>query len=143
MALALKEAELAAAAGEVPVGAVIVSDGKVVAKAHNMREQTKNALAHAEIAAIYKACRKLKSWRLTDCDIYITLEPCPMCAGAIMNSRFRRLIFAAKDERCGAVCSVASIPFISYYPHIEIQFGLFECESKKLMGDFFKRLRQK
>ena len=98
MEVAIEEARKAARKGEVPIGAVIVRDGVVLAKAHNMRERKQNALAHAEILAIHKACRRLKSWRLEDCEMYVTLEPCAMCMGALTNARIKKVVFGAKSE---------------------------------------------
>ncbi len=98
MEMAIKEAEIALKNEEVPIGAVIVKDGKVIAKGHNKREKKKNALMHAEIIAINKACKKLQDWRLENCEMYVTLEPCPMCAGAIVNARISKVIYGAKDK---------------------------------------------
>ena len=105
MGIALKEADKAAALGEVPVGAVVVWKNKIVSQAFNTRETDKNALCHAEIKAIDEACRKLGGWRLFMCELFVTLEPCPMCAGAIINSRIKRVVFGARDEKAGAVVS--------------------------------------
>lgn len=99
---ALKEAKKAYDRDEIPVGAVIVRDGKIIARAHNSKESSKNAVAHAEILAIQKACKKLESWRLLDCEMYVTLEPCPMCAGALINSRISKIYIGTDDEKTGA-----------------------------------------
>ena len=98
MEVAIKEAQLSLKKEEVPIGAVIVKCGKIIAKGHNKREKTQNALMHAEIVAINKACKKLKSWRLENCEMYVTLEPCPMCSGAIVNARLKKVVYGAKDK---------------------------------------------
>ena len=106
---ALSLAKKAAAEGEVPVGAVIVKNGEIIAEGRNMREQKQNALSHAEIEAINNACKSLGSWRLDDCELYVTLEPCPMCAGAIINSRIKTLVFGAYDSKAGSIDSVVNL----------------------------------
>ena len=114
MGLALEEARKAAALGEVPVGAVVARNGEVVAAAHNTRETEKNALHHAELLAIDAACKKLGGWRLWECELFVTLEPCPMCAGAIINSRIRRVVYGAADTKagcCGSVTDLFAMPF--------------------------------
>ena len=121
MELALQEARQAAQQGEVPVGAVIVKDGQVIARAHNMREQWLDATAHAEVIAIREACAKLQNWRLAGCTLYVTVEPCPMCAGAIYNSRIDTVIFGCRDSRAGAVESlfnVLSHPLLNHQPQV-------------------------
>lgn len=143
MRLALAEAEKAFALGEVPVGAVVAKDGEVVAAAHNTRETEKNATHHAELLAIDRACRALGGWRLWQCDLFVTLEPCPMCAGAIVNSRIRRVVYGAKDEKagcCGSVTDLFALPF-NHKPAVE--GGLLENESRALLQKFFERLREK
>lgn len=143
MVLALKEAKKAYAKGETPVGAVIVCGGEVVAKAHNTREMKKNALHHAEIKAIDKACHRLGGWRLHKCDIYVTLEPCPMCAGAIINSRIKRVFYGAGDPKAGSFGSVVDLCALPYN-HIPLVYGGFmkdECAS--LLKEFFALLRAK
>lgn len=142
MRLALAEAERAFALGEVPVGAVVAKNGEVVAAAHNTRETEKNATHHAELLAIDRACRALGGWRLWQCDLFVTLEPCPMCAGAIVNSRIRRVVYGAKDEKagcCGSVTDLFALPF-NHRPVVES--GLLEEESRALLQKFFERLRQ-
>ena len=142
MRFALAEAERAFALGEVPVGAVVAKDGEVVAAAHNTRETEKNATHHAELLAIDRACRALGGWRLWQCDLFVTLEPCPMCAGAIVNSRIRRVVYGAKDEKagcCGSVTDLFALPF-NHRPVVES--GLLEEESRALLQKFFERLRQ-
>ena len=121
MELALQEAETAVKQGEVPIGAVIVKDDRVIAKAHNMREQWLDATAHAEVIAIREACEKLHNWRLSGCTLYVTVEPCPMCAGAIYNSRVDTVIFGCRDYRAGAVESlfnVLSHPLLNHQPQV-------------------------
>ena len=141
MRLALDLARCAAAQGEVPVGAVVVHRGQVVGWGYNTREQSRNALDHAEIKAIDMACRNLGGWRLPDCALYVTLEPCAMCAGAIINARIDRVCFGARDEKfgaCGSVVDLFSQPF-TYCPKEVIQ--LMEEESRQLLREFFADLR--
>ncbi len=143
MNIALQQAAQAAALGEVPVGAVVALNGEVVATAHNRRELDKNALAHAEILAIDTACKALGGWRLWQCELFVTLEPCPMCAGAIINSRIKRLVYGASDPKagcCGSVTNMFELPF-NHRPVIE--GGLMEDESRMLLQDFFAKLRDK
>lgn len=129
--------------GEVPVGAVIVKNGEIIACGRNRRETVKNALCHAEIEAINNACKKLGGWRLFDCDLYVTLEPCPMCAGAIINSRIKTVYFGAFDNKAGSFGSVADFNRIPYNHKPEIIAGVMEEECSKLLTDFFKKLRDK
>lgn len=141
MHLALDLARCAAAQGEVPVGAVVVHRGQVVGWGYNTREQSRNALDHAEIKAIDMACRNLGGWRLPDCALYVTLEPCAMCAGAIINARIDRVCFGARDEKfgaCGSVVDLFSQPF-TYCPKEVVQ--LMEEESRQLLREFFADLR--
>lgn len=141
MRLALAEAEKAAALGEAPVGAVVAKDGAPVAAAHNTRESAKNATHHAELLAIDAACRALGGWRLWQCELFVTLEPCPMCAGAIINSRLRRVVYGARDAKagcCGSVIDLFALPF-NHRPIVE--GGLLEAESAALLAAFFERLR--
>lgn len=140
MNTALEEAKLAYSEGEVPVGACIVHDGRIISKAHNTREKDKNAIRHAEINAIEQACQILGRWRLTDCTLYVTLEPCPMCAGAIVNSRIKSVIYAAKDSSYGALGSVLNILHYPVYKP-NISYGLLESESVRLLKDFFNSMR--
>ena len=142
MRLAIAEAAKAAAEGEIPVGAVVVRRGEVVAAAHNRREGGKNALAHAECLAIQEACRIRGGWRLWDCDLYVTMEPCPMCAGAIINSRIRRVVYGVTDAKagcCGSVTDLFSLPF-NHRP--EVTAGVCAEEITPLVQDFFARLRK-
>lgn len=141
MKQAIALAKEAAKRGEIPVGAVIVRNGEVIATGSNRREELKSALGHAEIEAIHNACQKLGTWRLSDCEIYVTLEPCPMCAGAIINSRIKKVVFGAFDKNggaCDSVCNLLSMPF-SAKP--EVWAGIMEEECKELLGDFFKSVR--
>ena len=139
MAIALDEARLAMESGEVPVGAVLIDDeGGVVVRAHNLRETEMDATAHAEILAIREAGRRLSRWRLAGCSLYVTLEPCPMCAGAIMAARISRLVYGAPDARAGAVESIFNIPgHPSLAPMPEITAGVMEDECKALLQTFF------
>ena len=143
MHLALAEAEKAANLGEVPVGAVVVCDGEVVSASFNTRETDKNALCHAEIKAIGEACRKLGGWRLHKCDIYVTLEPCPMCAGAIVNSRIKRVIYGARDEKAGAFGTKLDLNLCELNHRPEILGGVLADESAVLLSRFFSTLREK
>ena len=140
---ALKEAKKAYDKLEVPVGAVIVKDGKIISRAHNLKETKFNTTNHAEIIAIQKASKKLKSWRLLDCEMYVTLEPCSMCAGAIINSRIKKVYIGANDEKTGAVGSVLNL-FEDYkFNHnVEFEKGILKEESEKIIKDFFKKLRK-
>ncbi len=144
MNIALEEAKKAYKKEEVPIGAIIVKDGKVIAKAHNMRERKKQACAHAEILAIQKACKKLKAWRLENCEMYVTLEPCPMCAGAILNARIKKLYIGAMEPKFGSVGSKINLLEDIVYNHkVEVEKGICEEESVKLLKDFFKMLRER
>ena len=141
MQLAISEAKKAAAENEVPVGAVIVKDGVVLAEAHNMREQKQNALSHAEIEAINLACKNLGSWRLDGCEMYVTLEPCPMCTGAIINARIKTVIFGAFDKNAGCMDSVINLCDYPLGHKVEFYAGICEDECQKLLQDFFESLR--
>ncbi|KRQ86224.1 tRNA-specific adenosine deaminase [Caloramator mitchellensis] len=142
MKIAIEEAKKSFLLDEVPVGAVIVKDNKIIAKGHNARETLKNALAHAEIIAIDEACRSLGGWRLLDCTMYVTLEPCPMCAGALVNARIKTLVFGAKDYRSGACGSIYNIANDERLNHrIEVIGGILEDECRVLMQYFFRRKR--
>lgn len=140
---AIKLAKMSEAEGEVPVGAVVVRNGEIVGRGRNRREYGKNALYHAELEAIDEACKKLKGWRLWQCDLYVTLEPCPMCAGAIINSRIKRVYFGAYDNKAGSFGSVADFNMLPYNHKPEIYGGIMEQECSKLLSDFFKKLRDK
>ena len=143
MKQALKEAKKAYKKLEVPVGAVIVKDGKIIARAHNQKETKTDTTKHAEILAIQKASKKLESWRLIDCEMYVTLEPCSMCAGAIINSRIKKVYIGAKDEKTGAVGSVLNL-FEDYtFNHkVESETGIMKKECQETLKKFFKELRE-
>lgn len=144
MRLALKEATKAYTKEEVPIGAIIVKDNKIIARAHNLRESSKQAIAHAEILAIQKACKKLKAWRLEECDMYVTLEPCAMCAGAIINSRISNLYIGAMDSKSGAVGSKLNLLKDYKFNHVvNFETGILEEECSELLSAFFKELRKK
>ena len=142
MALALKEAEKAFKKNEVPVGCVIVKDDKVIARAHNLRQTKKSVLGHAEILAIEKASKKLNSWILEGCTIYVTLEPCPMCAGTILQSRIKKLVFAANEPKFGACGSVINLFEKKFNHEVEVIPNVLQEESSKLLKNFFQILRQ-
>ena len=141
MEQALALAQEAADDGEVPVGCVIVRKGEIVGRGRNRRETAKTALGHAEIEAIGDACKNLGGWRLWECEMYVTLEPCPMCAGAIINARIPRVVVGAKDEKCGACGSVCDLFSMEFNHHPQVEFGLLEDKSKALLTEFFKNLR--
>ena len=143
MEQALELARQAGAEGEVPVGCVIVRNGQVVGRGRNRRETDKTALGHAEIEAIADACRYLGGWRLWDCTLYVTLEPCPMCAGAIINARIPRVVFGASDEKCGACGSVCDLFSMDFNHHPAVEKGLCEEACGALLRDFFQDLREK
>ena len=138
---ALKEAKKAYEKLEVPVGAVIVKNGKIIARAHNLKETKKNTTKHAEILAIEKASKKLNAWRLLDCEMYITLEPCSMCAGAIINSRIKKIYIGALDEKTGAAGSVLNLFDYKFNHKVEVEKGILQKECEKVLKDFFKELR--
>lgn len=143
MRLALDQAEMAASLGEVPVGAVVVLEGRVVSLAHNRREIDRDALAHAELLAIRRACAELGGWRLHRCDLYVTLEPCPMCAGAAINARIRRLVYGAPDPKAGCWGSLADFGSIPFNHHPQVTGGVLADESAALLRAFFAGLREK
>ena len=138
---ALALAAEAAAEGEVPVGCVIVRNGEIVGRGRNRRETHKTALGHAEIEAIYDANRNLGGWRLWDCTLYVTLEPCPMCAGAIVNARIPRVVFGASDVKCGACGSVCDMFSMEFNHHPTVTRGIREEEASALLEEFFRKLR--
>ena len=141
MRLAIEQARLAAQLGEIPVGAVVVKDDQVIGRGYNRREIDSSATAHAEVLAIEDACKHLGTWRLTDCELYVTLEPCPMCAGAIINARIRRVIYGAKDDRAGCCGSIADF-FVMPFNHNPLsRSGILADECKTLLLDFFSALR--
>ena len=142
MAEALKEAEKSANFDEVPVGAVIVKDGKIIARGHNLREKKNDPTAHAEIVAIRKACKKLKSWRLEGCTIYVTIEPCSMCAGTILWTRMQRVVYGANDPKGGALGSSYNLFEVKNINHkVEITRGVLENRCASLMTSFFRSKR--
>ena len=140
---ALRLAAEAAAEGEVPVGAVVVKNGVVVGRGRNRREAGKNALCHAELEAIDNACRTLRGWRLWQCDLYVTLEPCPMCAGAIINARIPHVYYGAKDPKAGSCGSVVNLFELPYNHKPELTGGIMGEECAQILTEFFRRLRQK
>ena len=145
MVKALELAKKAAELGEVPVGAVVVkkSTGEIVGEGYNLRESNKSPLAHAEIIAIETASRKLGGWRLIDCELFVTLEPCPMCCGAIINSRVERVVFGAYDKKAGSCCSVTNLFELPYNHKPELVGGVKEEACSAILSDFFKELRRK
>ena len=141
---ALKEAQKAYDKLEVPVGCVIVKDGKIISRAHNLKETKKDTTKHAEILAIQKASKKLDAWRLLDCDMYVTLEPCSMCAGAIINSRIRNLYIGTMDKKTGAAGSVLNLFEDFIFNHkVIVETGILQTQCEKILKDFFKELRKR
>ena len=140
---ALLFAEKAGKKGEIPVGAVIVKDGEIIATGYNRREQDNTALGHAEIEAINNACKALNRWRLDDCELYVTLEPCPMCAGAIINARLKKVVFGAFDKKAGSCSNDSVIDLFSlpYNHKPEVWAGICEKQCSEILSDFFKNLR--
>ena len=141
MGAALEQARMAAELGEVPVGAVIVRRGEIVAAAHNTRETQRNATHHAELLAIDAACKALGGWRLWECELFVTLEPCPMCAGAIVNSRIKRVVYGAPDPKAGCCGSVTDLFALPFNHHPVVEQGLRAEEASALLAEFFARLR--
>ena len=142
MRRALELAARAAELGEIPVGAVIVKDGQIVGEGFNRRETDKDATAHAEVVAIRDACRRLNAWRLEGCTLYVTLEPCPMCTGAILQSRISTLVFGAFDEKAGCCGSLCSLPDEGFDAHPAIYGGVLEAECAAILKNFFENLRK-
>ena len=144
MKLALKEAKKAYDKGEIPVGAIIVKDDKIIAKAHNLKEQKNDTTKHAEILAIQKASKALKSWRLENCEMYVTLEPCSMCAGALIQSRIKKVYIGTMDYKTGACGSVLNLLKDYKFNHtVEVENGIMQQECETILKDFFKMLRSK
>jgi len=143
MKSALREAEKAFIKDEVPVGAVVVYQNMIIARAHNLREKNQSFHAHAEFLAMMKATKKIGSWRLEDCDVYVTMEPCPMCAGAMIQARIKHLYYGTKDPKAGGVDSVVQLLEVPFNHHIEVESGIMAEESQKIVKDFFKKLRTK
>lgn len=141
MRKAIIEAQKSAKEMEVPVGAVIVQENKIISHGRNRRETLKNSILHAETEAIIKACKKLGSWRLLDCTLYVTLEPCPMCAGAIINSRIARVVYAAKDQKAGSCGSVINLFDLPYNHKPNLTSGILENECSEILTNFFRELR--
>ena len=140
---ALKQAKKASDKLEVPVGAIIVKDGKIIARAYNQKEYKKDTTNHAEILAIKKASKKIGSWRLLDCDMYVTLEPCSMCAGALIQSRIRKVYIGAMDEKTGACGSVLNLlEDYKFNHHVEAESGILKDECENILKEFFKKLRE-
>lgn len=143
MLQALKEAEKARNKGETPVGAVVVRNGRIIARGHNEKEMKNDSTLHAEMTAIRRASRKLGSWRLTDCDLYVTLEPCTMCAGAIIQSRIRTLYIGTSDLKAGAAGSVIDVFRVDAFNHrVDVVWGVLEDKCSAILKDFFRELRQ-
>ena len=140
---ALRQGQLAADEGEVPVGAVMVRGGEIVSVGRNRRETGKNALAHAEIEAIDGACRALGGWRLWECTLYVTLEPCPMCAGAIINARVRRVVYGASDGKAGSCGSVINLFACPYNHRPEVTKGVLKEQCAAQLRQFFQQLRER
>lgn len=138
---ALALARQAAAEGEVPVGCVITRNGEIVGRGRNRRERGKSALCHAELEAIAEACQTLGGWRLWECTLYVTLEPCPMCAGAIINARIPRVVFGAKDAKAGSCGSVCDLFSMAYNHHPAVESGVMEAECAGILKEFFQNLR--
>ena len=144
MKFAIEEANKAAAKGEVPIGAVIVHDGIVIARAHNLRETSRNAVTHAELMAIQQACEALDNWRLEDTILYVTLEPCPMCAGAILQSRIPRVVYGARDAKAGCVDSLYRLLNDERFNHqCEVKENVLADECGGLLTQFFRDLRER
>ena len=143
MSAALAEAKKAAAIGEVPIGAVVVHDQQIIGRGYNLRETTQDATQHAEILAIQAACRQLGTWRLEDCSLFVTLEPCPMCCGAILHARLDHLVFGAYDPKGGAVASVESMFDLPYNYHPTIEGGFLQENCATVLTQFFRALRRK
>lgn len=141
MKRAIARGKAASSAGEVPIGAVLVKDGKIIATGRNMRENKHNALLHAEIVAIDRACKKLGAWRLEGCTLYVTMEPCPMCAGAIINARIPRVVFGCYDRKAGVFGSVLDLQDYRFNHYYEVTGGVLEEECAGLLSDFFASLR--
>ncbi len=141
MRQALEEARKSMINGEVPVGAVVVAEDKILSRAHNESISSHDPTAHAEVIALRRACRKRKNYRLPDCDLYVTLEPCPMCLGAMVQARIKRLVFGAYDPKAGAVSSIMSFPFGRLNHRLEIKSGILAEECGELLKSFFKEKR--
>lgn len=142
MQMALEEAKKAEAIGEVPIGAIVVFEDKVVGRGHNLRETSQEATSHAEILAIQMACREIGSWRLEECDIYVTLEPCPMCSGALILSRMRKVYYGAADEKAGVAGTLMNLLTDERFNHqCEVESGVLEEECGQILTNFFRGIR--
>lgn len=142
MRKAIEQAKLAAKIGEVPVGAVVVKDGEIVSAAYNLKESAKSAVSHAELCAVARACERLGGWRLHQCDLYVTLEPCPMCAGAIINARIKNLYFGAYDKKAGCAGSVVDLFSLGFNHKPQVEGGILQEECAALLSNFFAGLRR-
>ncbi|MBR6765544.1 MAG: tRNA adenosine(34) deaminase TadA [Clostridia bacterium] len=143
MKKALNQAKVAYKMGEVPVGAVVVKDGIIISRGYNLREKTNDPTAHAELIAMKRAAKKLDSWRLTGCTLYVTLEPCPMCAGVIINSRIDKVVFGAYDQKAGCCTTLYHLPLDERFNHrANVLGGVLEDECAKILSDFFKEKRK-
>lgn len=141
---ALTEADKASALGEVPIGAIVVRKGKIIGRGHNLRETLADASAHAELIAMREAAKNLADWRLTGCTLYVTIEPCPMCAGGLVQFRAQRLVYGAKDPKAGAVCSILEILQNELFNHrVEVVAGVLEEDCRVVMQRFFQKIRNK
>ena len=139
---AIEQARLALLEKEVPIGAVVVRNGEIVGRGYNRREYGKNAISHAEITAIDEACKNLGGWRLWECDLYVTLEPCPMCAGAVINSRIKRVVYGCDDPKAGAVKSVVNLFELPFNHKPKVVSGIYKEECSAMLTDFFRQLRK-
>lgn len=140
---ALKEAKKAYKKEEIPVGAIIVKNGEIISRGHNLKESKLNTLKHAELIAIEKASKQLKGWRLEDCEMYVTLEPCAMCSGALINSRIKKVWIGTMDEKTGTCGSVLNLLEYPFNHKVEIETGILQSECEKILKEFFKELRMK
>ena len=138
---ALKEAQKAFDIGEVPVGCVIVKDDKIIARGYNQRETTKHVFNHAEMMAMDQACQLLNSWRLDECTLYVTIEPCVMCAGTMIQARLKRLVYGAFEPKSGAHTSIVNLFDYDYNHHVEVESGVLNLEASSIMKTFFRKLR--
>jgi len=143
MKKAIKEAKKALNKGEVPVGAVVVHQGKIIGKGHNLREKTNKSSAHAEMIAIEQANKKIKSWRLDNCTIYVTIEPCPMCSGAIIQSRIKQVVYGASEAKSGSHHSVTNLFDQGFHHKVDVLPGVMEQECGDIVAKFFRQLRKK
>lgn len=143
MKMALKQAKKGGKKGEVPIGAVVVRDGKIISKAHNLREKSNLSTGHAEILAIERANKAIKSWRLDSCTLYVTIEPCPMCAGAIIQSRIKTVVYGAKDIKSGAHESITNLFDLPFNHKVKVINGIMEVECGEIVTDFFRKMRKK